>query len=113
MPADPAPARLAVKRVIAAAAGGIAAAGIALGFGASWSVAALFASNVAALVFVIWVWATVAGADAATTALIARAEDASRTAAEAILVGAGGASLVAVVFTLAQPATPGHPGADS
>ncbi len=98
-----------MKRVIAAAAGGIAAAGLALGFGASWSVAALFASNVAALVFVIWVWATVAGADAATTARIARAEDASRTAAEAILVGAGGASLVAVVFTLAQAGHAGPP----
>jgi uncharacterized membrane protein len=101
---------LAVRRVIAAAAGGIAAAAIALGFGASWSVAALFASNVAALVFVIWVWAAVGGADAATTARIARAEDASRTAAEAVLVGAAAASLVAVIFTLAQAGHTGAPG---
>jgi len=42
--------------------------------------------------------------------VIARAEDASRTAAEAILVGAGGASLVAVVFTLAQAGHAGPPG---
>src|SRR5262245_9115451 len=110
-PAGPAnPSRLAVMRVITAAAGGIAAAAIALGFGASWSVAALFASNVAALVFVVWVWATVAGADAATTARIARAEDASRRAGEAVLVGAGAASLVAVIFTLAQAGHTGAPG---
>ena len=93
---------LAAKRVIIGAVGGIAAAGLAVGEGASWSVAALCATDVAALVFVVWVWITVAGADAATTARIARAEDASRTAAEAILVGAGAASLVAVAFTLGQ-----------
>jgi uncharacterized membrane protein len=83
---------LPARRVAAAAVAG----------GASWSVAALSASDMAALVFVVWVWLTVAGADAATTARIARAEDASRIAAEAVLVGAGAASLLAVVFTLAQ-----------
>lgn len=93
---------LAAKRVIIGAVGGVAAAGLAVAEGASWSVAALCATDVAALVFVVWVWITVAGADAATTARIARAEDASRTAAEAILVGAGAASLVAVAFTLGQ-----------
>jgi uncharacterized membrane protein len=57
------------------------------------------------LVFVIGVWATVAGADAAATGRTARAEDASRAAAEAVLVGAGAASLVGVGFTLGQAGT--------
>ena len=100
---------LAAKRVIAGVGGGIAAAAIAIGDGASWSVAALCASDVAALVFIVWVWVTVVGADAATTARIARAEDSSRPAAEAILVGAGAASLVAVGFTLAQAGDAGSP----
>jgi uncharacterized membrane protein len=88
--------------VIVGAIGGVAAAAIAVGEGASWSVAALCASDVAALVFVIWVWVTIAGADATATSVIARAEDASRAAAEAVVVGAGASSLIAVVFTLAQ-----------
>lgn len=100
-----APARgagVAARRVIIGVMLGIATAAAALGAGASWSVAALGASDVAALVFVIWAWAHIAGADPRATARIARAEDASRTAAEAVLIGAGAASLLAVAFTLAQ-----------
>ena len=100
---------LAARRVIAGAIGGLAAAALAASEGASWSVAALFASDVAALVFVIWVWLTVADADAGTTARIARTEDASRAAAEAILIGAGAASLVAVAFTLREAGHSGSP----
>ena len=70
--------------------------------GASWSVAALSATDVASLVFVIWVWISVRGADATATARIARTEDASPVAAESVLIGAGAASLLAVAFTLAQ-----------
>ena len=92
------------------AVGGVAAAAAAVGLGASWSVAALFASDVAALVFVIWVWVTAGPADPATTARVARAEDASRAAAEAILLGAGAASLVAVAFTLGQAGHSHSPG---
>jgi uncharacterized membrane protein len=103
-------ASLAARRVITGATGGIAAAALVLVLGASWSVAALSASDVAALVFVVWVWLTVAGSDAATTAGIARAEDASRTGAEAVLVAAGAASLVAVGFALAQAGHTGPPG---
>ena len=54
-----------------------AAAAIALAYGASWSVAALCASDVAALVFIGWVLLSVGAADASATARIARAEDAS------------------------------------
>jgi uncharacterized membrane protein len=93
---------LAMKRLGIGVAAGLVAAVVALVAGASWSVAALCASDLAALVFVVWIWSTVPRHDPAATALIARAEDASRAAAEAVLVGAGVASLLAVVFTLAQ-----------
>ena len=55
---------LAAKRVVVGVLGGIVVAGIALAEGASWSVAALGATDVAALVFVAWVWLSVAGEDA-------------------------------------------------
>jgi uncharacterized membrane protein len=100
---------LAAKRVIAGGTAGIVAAAIAAFNGASWSVAALCASDVAALVFVVWVAMTVASADPAATARIARAEDASRPAAEAVLLGAGAASLVAVAFALGEAGNSGAP----
>jgi uncharacterized membrane protein len=93
---------LAARRVILGALAGIVAAALAIADGASWSVALLFAWDAAALVFLIWVWMTVLHNDAAATSRIARAEDASRVAAEAVVVNAGVASLVAVAFTLAQ-----------
>jgi uncharacterized membrane protein len=92
------------------AAGGAVAAGLGIIGGASWSVSALFAEDVAALVFLIWVWSTIATADAPATSRLARAEDESRAAAEAVLVGAGTASLLAVVFTLGQAGDAGSPG---
>jgi uncharacterized membrane protein len=88
--------------VIASAAGGCAAAVIALADGVSWSVAALCASDVAAIVFIVWVWISVGRADPAATSRLARTEDASPVAAESVLIGAGAASLVAVAFTLSQ-----------
>ena len=100
---------LAARRVVVALILGAITAAVAVGVGATWSVAALGAEDAAAAVFVVWVWASIAGADAAATARIARAEDASRVAAEAILLGAGVASLLAVVFTLARAGDAGAP----
>jgi uncharacterized membrane protein len=94
--------RLPARRVTAAATVAAVTAVIALGSGASWSVAALCASDVASLVFLASVWATITRTDAEGTARIARFEDASRSAAEAVLIGAGIASLLAVAFVLAQ-----------
>jgi uncharacterized membrane protein len=110
-PAEPAPdhSGLAARRVVVGGAGGIAAAVLVVALGASWSVAALSAYDVAAFVFLVWVWATVAGADARVTARIALAEDASRPAAEATLVAAGSASLLAVAFTLVQAGNAAEP----
>jgi uncharacterized membrane protein len=93
---------LAARRLLLAGAAGLAAAGVALSEGTSWSVAALCATDVAALVFVIRVWIKAGRADAVSTARIARAEDSSRTVAEAVQIGAGSASLLAVGFTLGQ-----------
>jgi uncharacterized membrane protein len=101
---------LAARRAIVSMTGAVVAAVVALALGASWSVAALAAEDVAALVFLVWVWLTIWGLDAGATAAIARAEDASRVAAEAVVVGAGAASLVAVVFTVAQAGDTGPPG---
>jgi uncharacterized membrane protein len=91
------------------AAGGAASAALAVIGGASWSVAALLAEDVAALVFLVWVWSTIVTADAPTTSRLARTEDASRAAAEAVLIGAGATSLLAVVFTLGQAGHAGPP----
>jgi uncharacterized membrane protein len=93
---------LAAKRVLAGALAGIAAASVAVVNGASWPVAALCGSDVAAIVYMLWVGITVAGSDAAATARLAQAEDGSRAAADAVLVSAGLASLIAVGFVLAQ-----------
>jgi uncharacterized membrane protein len=101
---------LAARRAIVSMTGAIVAAAIALAVGASWSVAALAAEDVAALVFLTWVWVTIWALSPAATARVARAEDASRLAAEAVVLGAGAASLVAVVFTVAQAGNTGPPG---
>jgi uncharacterized membrane protein len=90
------------KRVVVGSVVAVVAVGVARLAGATWAVTALCASDSAELVFIVWVWITVAGADAANTARLARVEDASRAAAEAVLIGAGAASLIAVAFTLVQ-----------
>jgi hypothetical protein len=67
---------LAMRRAIVAGVTGCVAVSLALQVGVSWSLAALCGFDVSALVFVLWVWAGVAGADAARTEYLARAEDA-------------------------------------
>jgi len=94
--------RVARRRVFASAIAGGAALAATVAIGASWSVAALAAWDTAALVFLLLVWPAVAGLDAAGTAQLAKAEDASPSEAEAVIVGAGVASLVAVGFTLVE-----------
>src|SRR4051812_45409594 len=93
---------LAARRATGAAAAASVATGLALCYGASGPVTALIASDAGSLVFLISVWLRIGRADASSTARMARSEDASRTAAEAVLVAAGAASLVAVGFVLAQ-----------
>lgn len=100
---------LAARRAAVALVVGVIIAAVAAVAGATWSVAALGGEDAAVAVFVVWVWASIAGVDAAATARIARAEDASPVAAEAMLLGAGVASLLAVVFTLAKAGDAGAP----
>jgi uncharacterized membrane protein len=94
--------RVARRRVVASTVAGGAALAAALGAGSSRSVAALAGWDAAAVVFLLLVWSAVAHLDASGTATSAKAEDASPTEAEAVLVGAGTASLIAVGFTLGE-----------
>src|SRR3954462_5807487 len=78
---------LAARRVVVALVLGVITAALAVAVGATWSVAALGVEDAAAAVFVIWVWATIAGADAAATARTAGAEAAARPSPEEVVWG--------------------------
>ncbi len=69
--------------------------------GASWSVALLLAWEAGATVFLVWVWTSISGFDGSETERLAASEDTSRPTAEALLLVAGVASLIAVGFVLA------------
>jgi uncharacterized membrane protein len=84
--------------------GGVTLAAAAL-LGASWSVAVLLGWDALTIEFLVWVWITIATMDGDATRALALAEDDSRVAADAILLGASFASLVAVFFTLSQAAS--------
>jgi uncharacterized membrane protein len=93
--------RLAVKRAhVSAAAGGIAVA-VAVGAGASAAIAALLGWTAASLVFLCWVWVTIAPKDASQAAKAAATQD-DRTIREVIVLVASTASLVAVLILLGQ-----------
>jgi uncharacterized membrane protein len=70
--------------------------------GATWSIAFLLASDAAAVVYLVWVWSSVVRLDADRARRVAASEDDSRAAAEALLLAASVASLVAVGFVLAE-----------
>lgn len=93
---------LAGRRVAAGAAAGAVAAAAALALDASIAIAAVVALDVAAVLYVTLVWSTLPRSDAEATARRARVEDSSRIAAEAELLAAETASLVAVAFVLGQ-----------
>lgn len=95
---------LAQRRVALGVATGTAIGLIAALLGASWSVAFLLAWDSFALVFLVWVWATIFWKDAKETARLAMGEDDSRAAADTVILGASIVSLVAIVFTLAEAA---------
>jgi uncharacterized membrane protein len=93
---------IASRRVMVVGVLATVVAAVALLLGTSWSVALLFGWDAAAVVYMAWIWLTVRTADEAETARKALREDSSRAAAEAVLLSAGTASLLAVAFTLAQ-----------
>jgi uncharacterized membrane protein len=70
-----------------------------------WQVATLAGWDVTSATFIAVVYFGIRGKDAAATKLAAMSEDDSRTASEAILVGANIASLVGVAFALIAAST--------
>jgi uncharacterized membrane protein len=88
-------------RVIVAFAAGVVAFGIAM-FLTSWEVATLTGWNVAAIVYIAWVWLGVGRSGSAATARLAAIEDESRPTADLILILASGASLIGVAVALVQ-----------
>ncbi len=89
------------RALVAAVVGAVTLLGAAAA-GASWPVGLLVAWGATAIVFLGWVWLTISHSDGPETERLAASEDASRTAAEALLLSAGVASLVAVGFVLAE-----------
>jgi uncharacterized membrane protein len=92
------------SRVLVAIAAGVVAFAIAM-FLTSWQVASLTGWDVTALVFVVWVWRSVAHMDGAATAKHASAEDDAKPAAELILISACSASLIGVALALLSAGT--------
>jgi uncharacterized membrane protein len=66
----------------------------------SWHLAPLLGWDVAALIILIWVWATIWPLNGKLTAQHARREDPSRTTADAVVLASSIASLAAVAIVL-------------
>ena len=71
-------------------------------FVAPWQFAVLVGWDAAAIVFVIWVWASVAGFSPEETRTLATREDTNRVSTSLLLVGASLASLVGTGFDLVK-----------
>jgi uncharacterized membrane protein len=93
----------ALTRLFVAMAAGLAAFGLVM-LVTPWQVAVLVGWDVTAVVFLAWVWLTVAGMDSHATAELASAEDDSRFAADIILIAATIVSLVGVALAILKAA---------
>jgi uncharacterized membrane protein len=91
---------LALRRLYVGGAVGAFAFVVAWLAGAPWSAAVLIGWTAATLVFLTWVWVMIGPMDGASTARFALSEDDSRAAADATLLSASIASLIAVGLTL-------------
>ena len=89
----------AARRVVVAFSAGLFV-GVVLAWFLPWQIDTIIAWDVAATVFVVWVWATIHGRDAAGTQAIATREDNSRLAADVVLISASVVSLVGVAMVL-------------
>ena len=103
LPAKPAPKRQmsAGRRILIVGAIGVVA-GLVAGGVASLELAPLIGWDVAAAVYLVWIWAVVWPMDAEWTARLAVREDPTRAAADLLVLGAAVASLLAVGLTLAR-----------
>jgi uncharacterized membrane protein len=94
------------RRVLVSFAAGLAAFALAW-IATPWQAAALIGWNVAATVFILWVWLIVRGMDGAATAKHAVIEDLSRRTAELVLIFASVISLIGVGLSLLQASDTG------
>jgi uncharacterized membrane protein len=103
-----APGASAATRVMTAVAAGIAAGAVASVPG-GWQIGTLVGWDVAAAVYVAWTWATIWRRDPAATARLALREDPGRPTADALLLVASVASILAValVITAGRAVGPG------
>jgi uncharacterized membrane protein len=92
------------RRVIVAGALGVLA-GVASGFLIPWALTAMVAWDVAALIYVVWIWAATWRLNALQTARHAEREDPTRPAADLILLAAAVASLIAVGLVILHAAS--------
>jgi uncharacterized membrane protein len=106
-----APGVSAVTRVAMAALAGVLA-GVLAALPGSWQVGTLVGWDVAAGVYVAWAWVTIWHRDAAATARLALREDPGRPTADALLLVASVASVLAVALAITTERTPGLPQAD-
>jgi uncharacterized membrane protein len=91
---------LAIKRLMVALVVGAAVFVVALVVGANWAVGVTCGWTAAAIVVLIAVWLGIAPLSSSETAARAQAEDFSRATADAIVLSASTASLIAVGFIL-------------
>ncbi|MGH8995507.1 MAG: DUF1345 domain-containing protein [Acidimicrobiales bacterium] len=70
----------------------------------AWQAAPLLGWDAAACIFLVWVWGTITGLDAETTAEVAAREDPSTALADLIIIVAGLACLAAVGIVLIKAA---------
>jgi uncharacterized membrane protein len=99
----------AATRVGAAAAAGVCAGALA-SLPGSWQIGTLVGWNAAAVVYVVWSWATTWHRDPPATARLALREDPGRATADALLLVASVASVLAVALAVTAGGT-GGPGA--
>ena len=106
-----APAATARTRVAVGAAAGVCV-GLLLALPGDWQVGMLVGWDVAAAVYVAWSWATIWHRDAAATARLALREDPGRPTADALLLVASVASVLAVGLAITAGRTTGPVQAD-
>jgi uncharacterized membrane protein len=93
-------------RVLVSFAAGLAAFGVAW-LATPWQTASLIGWNVAATVFIVWIWLIVRGMDGAATAQHAVIEDLSRRTADLVLILASVISLIGVGLSLLESSDTG------
>ncbi len=105
------PGASAATRVSMAAVAG-ACVGLLVALPSSWQIGTLVGWDVAAAVYVAWAWATIWHRDAAATARLALREDPGRATADALILIASVASVLAVGLAITAGRTTGPVQAD-